>query len=594
MRIPTSPSLVFAVSLLAASFGCDDGGSLAPDMAVPDSGSPVGRDMRTEAGPADSGPAFAPDIDINPGQLNLVAAPGMASMAGRLTISNQGNADLEITGVMFADESADFTVMYDDAPWPDGGSLVLGQDEAAELQVVFAPQGEGDRTATLLIESNDPDELRREVVINGRNPESCIRAMPGSVNLGSVAVGGETARFAVQVVNCGDQPANIGEIALDGDAGFSWEVSQGMGSGQVLRPGSVLILEVWYDNAALGADETSTTVLVVPTDLPVGDLRVNVLVRGGGGPTCAMVIEPAMVDYETLRLGATRPVELTVANRGTAHCEVRSLAVQATDGPEENGFVIVRGIEGDRFEGGAEQTIEVAYAPVVADPIGDRAELRLGFHDPHRVQNRTATAMLRGVGSEALIGADPPAVDTGVTTVGCVSWRRSVDVGNVGFVPICVSGFRYEGEGCDRFVPVTEPSIPEGECIALQRNEVVTFSFQHQPGGVDAESCTLIVESDAQNTGAIEVPLRGDGTDTAETTDAAEVGDLNGRRDAFFPLSRPCDDETLRLFVNDAESQRFGFSAQRNALVFEANRHPADEGDIIRMQYEARCFQLDD
>lgn len=588
LAYPALLVLALGVSSLPLT-ACDDGEALPPDMSFPDSGPPpVGRDMRSEAGPVDMGPAAAPDIDIMPSLVQLVAASGERSAPGVVSVANAGDAPLTITAVSF-DGDAGFEVDP-----IEGLPRAIEPGEVLEVEVFFAPDAPGEREASLVITSDDPDEARREIRVTGRNPEACIRAMPRTVDLGSVAVGQDSGRGRVQIINCGDLAATIGEIALDGPEGFSWEVTQGMGAGQLLLPGSLMILEVGYSNGALADDERASATLVVPTDLPAGDLRIELLVRGGGGPTCELVIEPEMVDYETLRVGATRPLPLTVINRGTAHCELRGLAAERTDGAEENGFVIVQGLEGDRMEGGAEQVIEVAYAPVVPDPIGDRAELRLTFHDPHRGQNRTARAMLRGVGAEALIGADPEAVDAGVTTIGCVSWRRAVDVANVGFVPICVSGFHYEGEACDRFVAVSEPSVPDGDCIPLERGEAVAFEFRYQPGEAGDERCTLIVESDAQNDAAIEVPMVGTGTDTAETVDTFEVGDLNGRRDAFFGLSRPCTEATLRVFVNDEETRAFDFSVQRNALVFEANAHPASEGDALRVEYDARCFQLGD
>lgn len=579
--------LLSAVAVSFALCACDDGDALPADAELRDRGPSVPRDLGAETGPVDVAPMpIGPDIDISPGQLALVADPGERSAPGGVRVANAGDAPLTVSQI--AVDGADFELQ------PIALPAVIEPGGSIEVAVVFAPDMAGERQGLVTITSDDPDELRREIPLSGRNPETCIRAMPSSVNLGSVAVGGESARFRVQIVNCGDRPATIGEVGLDGAEGFAWARTQGPGDGEMLRPGNVLILEVWYLNAALGADDTATATLVVPTDLPTGDVRINVAVRGGGGPTCDLVVEPAMVDFETLRIGLVRNREARVVNRGTAHCELRGLVIEQTDGPEENRFEVVRGVEGDRIEGGAEQTIEVAYAPLVADPVGDRGELRLSFHDPHRVQNRTATALLRGVGAQALVGPIPEAVETGVTTTGCFSWRRAVRVANVGFVPICLTGYRYEGDACDRFARVEEPVVPEGECIALGRGEDVTFSFRHGPEAVGDDLCTLVVESDAQNTPELSIPVGGTGTDTAETVDERVVGDLNRRRNADFPLSRPCDGETLRLFVNDEETDRFAFSAQRNALVFEADQHPADEGDTIRMEYEAICYQLDE
>ncbi len=576
--------LLSALALALAA--CDDGESLDPDMTLPDTGPSVGRDMRLEAGPIGEAGILGPRIDVTPDRLSFLADPGERSEPVALIVTNTGTEPLTLTAIRL-DGAPDFE------PSPVELPVTLAPAEAFEMSVVFAPDAAGDRASRLVFVSDDPAAPEHTVDLAGRNPESCVRAMPSTVNLGSVAIGAQSARFRVQLVNCGDRPATIGEIALDDVAGFEWEVVQGEGAGQILRPGSVLLLAVWYTNSALSGDDMASTVLRVPTDLSVGEVRINVTVRGGGGPTCEMVIEPAMVDYETLRIGLTRPVELTVANRGTAACELRDLSVMATDGAPENGFQIVRGLEGEAMAGGAEQTIEVAYAPEIPDPVGDRAELRLSYHDPHRVQNRTATALLRGVGAQAQIGAAPPAVQTGVTTAGCASWRRTTTVSNVGFVPICVTGFDYLGAGCERFAVIAEPSVPQGECVALERGEGLDFTFRHTPAAPGTDRCTLVVESDAQNTDALQVQLDGQGTDTAATVDEAEVGDLDRRRNAYFSLSRPCDEATLRLFVDGEETEQFDFSEQRNALVFEANRHPADEGAMLRMEYDAVCYEVE-
>lgn len=587
MPFALSSALLVAFAALGA-VGCDDEDPAPPiDAALEDGPPPAGRDMRSDGPEPDAG--AAPDISIEPRTLTLLADVGEASAPGIITLSNVGDAPLTVSVLLLDPLRPEFAFAE-----PPALPAVIPPGGALPVPITYTARVAGDVQSTLTIQSDDPDEDRLTLPIAGRDRRSCVRAMPSRVDLGSIAIGGQTGEFRVQIENCGDRPVQIGEIALDGDAGFGWEVGQGMGSGQSLRPGDVLTLLLWYENTELPPDGMARTVLVVPTDLPTGDLRINVTVRGGGGPTCALVIEPEQVDYMTLRLGATRPVELTVRNEGSAHCELRDVAVEPQTGAPANTFVVEQGLEGDRIEGSSEATIVVAYAPVEANPLGERAELRVSYHDPHRVQNRTATARLIGIGAEAQIGADPVMVDTGLTTEGCFSWARSTTVSNVGFVPICVSGFRYEGEDCARIVPTEEPSIPEGQCTALERNEGLRFTFRHGPVAVGADRCTLIVESDAQNTDALAVPLEGTGTDTAETVDEAEVGNLNRLRDAYFPLSRPADGETLRLFVNDEETDRFDFDAGRNALVFEANRHPARRGDAIRMTYQAACLQLEE
>lgn len=578
--------LPFALTL-TPFLGCDDGETATVDAIAGGDSEPIGRDMRP--GPmADAEVDMAPseaDISIEPRALTLLADPGGASAPGLITIRNVGGLPLSISRVAVEGEGSPFAVV--DGPV---GPVVLAGGESLVVAVVFTPGGEELVMGALTVVSDDPDESPLSLPLTGRIRESCLRAMPSTVNVGEVAPGGESPRFSVRVVNCGDRAVEIGEVALAGDEGFDFVIEQGSANA-TLAAGGTLGLAVWYRNTALPVGEVAATVLSVGTDLVSGALAVNVSARGGSGPSCVVTVAPVMVDFETLRLGATREVELVVGNAGSADCEVRSLGVEPTAGPVENEFRVARGIEGGVLRAGSEVTIAVVYAPMVPNPLGDRAELRLSYHDPVLDQNRRETALLRGVAAEALIGGDPAMVAFGEVSVGCASWVREVRAANVGFVPICVSGFRYEGEGCGQFVAVEEPEFG-GECTALVRDEAVVFSWRYQPAAASAAGCTLVVESDAQNAAELSIALGGTGTDETAVVDEREVGALNRAQAAYFNLARPAVEDSLRLFVEGRESNNFGFSEQRNALVFRANNHPAREGEMIRIEYDAVCFDL--
>lgn len=583
-----SPISVLCLSLFALPLvACDDGDTQPVDAAIADQGPTTGRDMRVEGMPdveVDMAPA-EPDITLEPRTLMMLTDPGVTSDPATLTIGNAGGAPLTIRRVTLEDPEGPFALV--ESPAQD---TVIAPGETLTVRVTYTPADDMPASSGLTITSDDPDESPLTLPLTGRIRERCIRAMPTSLNLGEVEVGSQSVRFQVRVINCGDGPVAIGDIGIAGDDGFEVSIDQGSANAP-LASGSNLGLSVAYLNTLLGDGEVAAATLEIGTDLPAGSVQVNLTARGGGGPRCAVEMTPEMLDYETLRIGQTRQIELTVRNTGNEDCELRSLTVEPTDGPDENTFPVVVGLDGEIIAAGSESTITVAYAPVVPNPLGDRAELRLSYHDPVLDQNRREITLLRGVGAEALVGPDPAAVEFGVTTVGCASWVRRGAAANVGFVPICVSGFRYEGDGCDRFVALEEPDFADG-CISLDRDDTVDFAWRHQPGALDDESCTLVVESDAQNTDALSIPLTGTGTDMSAATQEYTVGDLDGRRAAYFALDRPADEDSVRLFVEDRQTNNFGFSEERNALVFRANNHPADEGEMIRIEYEAICFDL--
>ncbi|MCB9541326.1 MAG: choice-of-anchor D domain-containing protein [Myxococcales bacterium] len=573
--------IALAVLPLAA---CDDGETLDPDAAAADRGPITGRDMRPDPEPEpdlDVAPTEA-DITIEPRALTLFADPGGTSEPGTLTLGNAGSLPLRIERVTIPDAMSPFALQD-----PPALPTTLAAGESLPVRITYTPTGPDEVRGTLTITSDDIDEGTLTLPLTGRIRQSCLRAMPSSVNVGEVGLGMESPRFQIRVVNCGDRPIAIGAVTLDGPEDFQFEIEQGSADA-TLAPGGTLGLAAWYRNTALAPAAVAAATLIVETDLPSGALRVNLTARGGAGPACAVSITPAQIDYDTLRISLTREVELIVANAGSEDCPVRSLTVEPLAGPAENTFIVVTGL-GETLPAASEQTIVVAYAPTVPNPLGDRAELRLSYHDPVLDQNRRETASLRGVAAEALIGAAPEAVGFGLTTLGCASWIRGVRAANVGFVPICVSGYRYEGDGCDRFIAEEEPEIGD-TCVPLVRDEAVSFSWRHEPAAAADEACTLIIQSDAQNHPELAIPLTGTGTDTAAVVDERVVGDLNRRQAAYFELARPALEDSLRLFVDGRETNNFGYSQQRNALVFRANNHPADAGDMIRIEYEAECF----
>ncbi|MCA9561427.1 MAG: hypothetical protein KC583_22930 [Myxococcales bacterium] len=301
-----------------------------------------------------------------------------------------------------------------------------------------------------------------------------------------------------------------------------------------------------------------------------------------------MVLDPGMLDFDILRTGLTRSMEVTVRNDGSGECALRSVSVQRDSGPEENTYTVTRGLEGDVLAPRSAQTIEVTYAPTVANPLGDRSTLRVAYHDAERGLNLAQEALLRGQGATALVGALPEElVFVRTTAPDCASPPLTVDAANVGFVPICLTGYDREGDGCPSFVFVDPPAIDA--CHALDRDEALPLQLVFQPSAPGEVTCDIIVRSDAQNTEALHIPLRGEGVAEAATVDTHLVPMLDARNPARFSLSRPAVERTVRVFEDDALNEDWDFDAQRNAVSFPRGRHPA-EGATLRIEYDAICF----
>ena len=98
-----------------------------------------------------------PDISVDPTSLDFGKVVVEDSKDKILTISNEGNADLEVTNITA--DKPDFSVSET--------TFTVPSDSSHEITVTFTPQAEGEITGNLTIESNDPDEETLPVPVAG-------------------------------------------------------------------------------------------------------------------------------------------------------------------------------------------------------------------------------------------------------------------------------------------------------------------------------------------------------------------------------------------------------------------------------------------
>jgi len=170
------------------------------------------------------GLAWGPDIDVQPASPFVFGAmvPG-THLWHDFTVGNLGNSDLvaarpQIVGP----DAADFAITSGAAPF----TLVPG--ESWELRVSFDADALGERTATLRIASNDPDEDPLDVLLYALVAWPEIWVFPEAHYFGEVPVGGVASTLVV-VRNLGGVQLtatasltgpDVAEFTLDSGGGF--------------------------------------------------------------------------------------------------------------------------------------------------------------------------------------------------------------------------------------------------------------------------------------------------------------------------------------------------------------------------------------
>lgn len=578
--------------MLVCTVACDDGAGDGTDAATTPDAVPG-----DDAGPeGDGGGADAarprPDITVEPLQLQLTAPLATDGEPVAFTVRNDGSAPLNVAGVDVGSglSSDAFFTLLGAPQWP----VELAPGASLPLTLGYHPLLPGEHRTTLFIRSDDPDEPRLSLPATGRVLAACVRVAPDRLDLGTVGRGAQSGRFRVELSSCGDVEVTVLDIRIEGDSRFAWEPDRGESPlGRTLRRGAVAPLAVTYRNEALLPGERATGQLVIETDAPTAPrLEVPLSVTGGGGPGCDVLVRPGQLEFGVVRIGTTRSLTAEAVNVGDQACGFRELRLEQANGLPVEVFSITRGIDAAQLEPGAVHSVEVTFHPENVRPQGDRATLSVDFYDPRQDENRRAVAQLFGVGDIAQIGAVPPRVDFGRVTApdGCGSEAQVARAENVGFVDLCVTAWRIEGEHCDRFALLEAPEVPADGCLRLEPGAGADFRFQYQPDDVGAHTCAVVVGADAMNTDELALELAGDGVAEAASRDTFVAGRIAPNRAARFRLSRLAVPGTVTVAVEGVVNDEVELDEERNEVVFPVGQHPA-EGERVQADYEARCLE---
>ncbi len=192
-----------------------------------------------------------------------------------VTISNTGNAALGINNISLSGADAS-------AFMQTNSCSTIAPSESCDIKVTYIPSGEGAQTASLTIDSTDPETSTVNVALSGRSvlaPVPEIAVDPQSVSLGRVQVG-ESASAQVTIANNGNETLLINSITLAGaDASEFLQTNDCT----TVAKGQSCTVDLSFTAATAG---TRTAQLVIGSDDPENpELSVPVSAEGFDAPT---------------------------------------------------------------------------------------------------------------------------------------------------------------------------------------------------------------------------------------------------------------------------------------------------------------------
>jgi fibronectin type 3 domain-containing protein len=206
-----------------------------------------------------------PDIAVNPVSFDFGSVTPGSSSDHTFVIMNNGPADLHISGSSLTGPQASvFSITF------GSGSFTMVHGGTQSLTVRFAPNSAGDKSATLRIASDDPDENPFEVSLSGRGQSEALPVL--SVAPDTLDFGTADTALSFTVSNTGGGTLNW-SLSADPEKPWITAVSPMGGTGEAE-------VEVTVDRAGLSA-VSDTATLDVTSD--GGDANVIVMIRKRSG-----------------------------------------------------------------------------------------------------------------------------------------------------------------------------------------------------------------------------------------------------------------------------------------------------------------------
>jgi hypothetical protein len=275
-------------------------------------------------------PPAAPDIAVAPRSIEFGAVNVGASAESATTVSNLGDADLNVSALDLAG-SIDFSLGAN-AP---GVPFTVTPGASVEVPLSYAPGEEGADDGTLSIVSDSPGEETLTVSLSGTGivppPEVCvIRVNPTALDYGTVEIGAPLT-LVTTVSNDGTVDCAV-TATVDSTTG---EFALASAQTVTVTPGTSADVAVAYAPVDVGDDAGTLTLDSNDPARP----SVAVPLAGSGVEATPVLLDLDIAQFRTtgrVRLARVKPVEiqLTVLNAGVAEGSALATVVGTQDGIE--------------------------------------------------------------------------------------------------------------------------------------------------------------------------------------------------------------------------------------------------------------------
>lgn len=312
-----------------------------------------------------SGTGTTPQIAVSPSALTFGSVVVGSSTALLLTVTNPGDADLNLAAT--TSDDGQFIAS------PTSYTVAPGASRA--VTVTFTPTATGAQAATLSLTHNAAGSPTT-VALAGTGTAPSFSATPGSLDFGSVAIGA-SASLTVTVANAGTATLNVTSVTSS-NGQYVPDIAA-----FTVAPGASQEVHLTF---APNAEGNSTGVLTLAHNAAGSPSSVAM---SGSGTSPGFSLSPASLAFGTVPLGSSEVLTLTIANPGNGPLQVSNIT--SNSGP------FVPDLTSFTVAAGGSQTVDVAFTP---EALG--------------LQNGTLTITHNATGSPRLVSMTGTGTNPGI------------------------------------------------------------------------------------------------------------------------------------------------------------------------------------
>ena len=357
-----------------------------------------------------------PFVALSPSSYNFGnQAVGTTSSAAPITLTNTGNATLNITSVTIAGtNSGDFTQTNNCGPTVAAGA-------SCTLSVTFTPTVVGAETGVVTITDNASPATQTVSLTGTGVATQMVSLSPASLTFPAQLVGTSSSAQSVTLSNTGSAVLSITSITTSGD------FSQTNTCGASLAASASCTLSVTFTPTASGSRSGSLTI----TDNASPATQTVSLTGTGTLPVVSL--SPASLTFPAQAVGTSSSAQsVTLSNTGSAVLSITSITT--------NGDFSQTNTCGSSLAASASCTLSVTFTPTAS---GSRSG-SLTITD--NASPATQTVSLTGTGTAPVVGLSPTSLTFPAQLVGTSSSAQSVTLSNTGSAALSITSITTSGD----------------------------------------------------------------------------------------------------------------------------------------------------